>query len=95
MNKEIVDKIEEKTAKLLNVFRLEMEKCEDEIEYMDLVASVLLFKNLIIKNFEESLRQDIYSEEDISIIVNKMIDFSNDIFKSVAFRIDEPNKFVN
>lgn len=78
------DNIEEKAVKLINSFMVEMDKCQDDTEYMDLIAASLVFKNLIINHFKDVLRKDLASETEIEAIVQAMINVSDDISKTVA-----------
>lgn len=96
MNKEVLDKIEQKAAKLINTFCSEMESCKDEMEYMDLIAASLVFRNLIVNHFRNNLRQDLDSEEEVNLVIDSIITVSEDISKSVILRIDSPKKeFIN
>ena len=92
MDKKILNRIEEKAAKLVTAFRLEMEQCKDEMEYYDLIASAVLFKNLILNHFKDALKQDLHSEEELRWIMDSVVSMSEEISEVVILRLDQSKK---
>lgn len=86
MDQKTAIKIEEFAARFLNAFHAEMEKCDDELDYVNLITGALVFKNLVINHFKEELLDDLNLEE-ADKIIKAVVDAAEDVSKTALLRM--------
>lgn len=93
MDQKVAIKIEELAARFLNVFHAEMQKCDDDDDYINLIAGALVFKNLVIDHFKDNLLDDL-CEKEIEKIVNDINEAAKEVSRAALVRIKK-SKDIN
>lgn len=89
MNKDIKDNVDQLVAQLLYTFRDQLDSAKDEQEYLEIVASVFVFKNLVREHFIEQMKLDAQnSDEDIEVLLNNF----EDMAEIAAHTVNEENQ---
>lgn len=86
MDQKTAIKVEELAARFLNTFHTEMQKCDEEFDYVNLIASALVFKNLVINHFREELLIDLSAEE-ADEIIKAVVKTADDVSKTALTRM--------
>ncbi len=84
LNAEMVKEIEDHVADLLQDFSVKMNDCSSETEYINLIISTMIYKNLIIAQFKMLLKED--GVKDSKIIIKELEQTALAISKEVEKR---------
>lgn len=77
------------TTKFISFFKNELEHCENDISYINLIISVFVFNNLINDHYEKIFKKDNPDEIEFKKTIKFLQDYASDITKEILSRVQE------